>query len=58
MSNTQTARPGRPTKYGDRLERIQLLITPEQRKAADRESKRRGVSISEVIRGWIDAGRQ
>lgn len=58
MSNTQTARPGRPPKYGERLERIQLLVTPDQRKAAEREAKLRGVSISEVMRDWIDGGRK
>lgn len=40
------------------LERIQLLVEREQHEAAKSESDRRGVSISEVYRDWIEKGRK
>lgn len=49
---------GRPLKYDDPLERVQILVMKDQRRAAEREAARRAVSISEVYRGWIDKGRK
>ena len=51
-------RPGRPLEHGERLERVQVLMTPTQREAATAEAKRSSRSISEVIRDWIDKGRK
>ncbi len=39
------------------METFRVLLTREQREAAEAEAERRGVSVSEVLRGWIDAGR-
>lgn len=50
-------RPGRPALHGERMETFRVLLTREQREAAEVEAERRGVSVSEVLRGWIDAGR-
>jgi hypothetical protein len=50
--------PGRPTKFAERLERVQILVTKDQRDAAEREAKRQGVSISEIYREWIEKGRK
>jgi hypothetical protein len=49
--------PGRPRKFDDRLERVQILVTKEMREDAERQAKRHGVSISEIYRQWIDKGR-
>ncbi|MEQ1712579.1 MAG: hypothetical protein ABL908_14425 [Hyphomicrobium sp.] len=59
MKNTKLTKPtpGRPTIFGERMERTQVMLAPEQREAAEVEAERRGVSVSEVLRGWIDAGR-
>lgn len=59
MDNTDTEHrgPGRPTKYSERLERVQVLVSKEQRDAAELEAQRRECSISEVYRTWIEAGR-
>jgi hypothetical protein len=57
MKDTDPKTFGRPKKY-DALERIQLLVFPEQHEAAKDESERRGVSISEVYRDWIEKGRK
>lgn len=58
MAKQETTRPGRPLKYGEPLVRIQVLVRPDQRKAAEKEATKRGVSVSEVYRDWIDAGRK
>lgn len=50
-------RLGRPTLHGERMDLFRLMLTTEQREAAEAEAERRGVSVSEVLRGWIDAGR-
>lgn len=39
------------------MDLFRLMLTTEQREAAEAEAERRGVSVSEVLRGWIDAGR-
>ena len=36
-------------------ERIQLLISKEQRRRLDREAKRRGTSVASVVRDAVDA---
>ena len=56
MKDTE-AKPGRPLKYAERLERVQVMLTGEQREAAEQEAGERGVSVSTVFREWIDAGR-
>ena len=56
MKDTE-AKPGRPLKYAERLERVQVMLTGEQREAAEQEANERGVSVSTVYRDWIDAGR-
>ena len=43
---------------GEKLERIQLLVFRHQHDKATSEANRRGVSISQVYREWIDAGLQ
>jgi hypothetical protein len=57
MNDTENRGPGRPFKYGERLERVQVLVTSEQRSQAEAEAERRGVSVSEVYRTWFNAGR-
>ncbi len=49
---------GRPLLYADRLERIQVLVTRDQREAAEKEADKRGVSVSQVYRDWMDRGRK
>lgn len=49
---------GRPLLYSDRLERIQLLVTRQHRQAAEKEAAKRGVSVSQVYRDWMDKGRR
>ena len=48
--------PGRPRKYSERLERVQILVTKDIREAAEREALRQCVSISEIYREWIEKG--
>jgi len=57
MKDTEPKVPGRPKKF-EALERIQVLVFPEQHEAAKAEASRRGVSISEVYRDWIEKGRK
>lgn len=58
MKDTEKRRPGRPAKYDEPLERIQLLVFRSQRDAAEAEANKRSVTISEVYRDWIDRGRK
>jgi hypothetical protein len=58
MDDTENRGPGRPRKFGERLERVQILVTKEIRETAESESQRRGISISEVYREWIEKGRK
>lgn len=51
-------RPGRPLEHGERLERVQVLLTRQQVDAAQSEADKTGVSISSVIRAWIEKGRK
>ena len=57
MKDTEPKPRGRPKVYQS-LERIQLLVEREQHEAAKVESERRGVSLSEVYRDWIEKGRK
>jgi hypothetical protein len=57
MKDTQPKAPGRPKKF-EALERIQVLVFAEQHEAAKDEAAKRGVSISEVYRDWIEKGRK
>lgn len=58
MDGTENRGPGRPRKFTERLERIQILVTKDIRESAEHESQRRGISISEVYREWIEKGRK
>lgn len=58
MKATEKRRPGRPAKYDEPLDRIQVLVFHRQRIEAQAEAEKRGVSISEVYREWIDKGRK
>lgn len=58
MKDTEKRRPGRPTKYDEPLERAQVLVFRSQRLDAEAEAKKRGISISEVYREWMDRGRK
>lgn len=49
-------RLGRPLIHGERLERVQMLITREQSDRLAVEASDSGRSISEIVRGFIDAG--
>lgn len=55
---SKTHRPGRPLKYGERLERVQIMVTKDMHEMAQREAERRGISISEIYREWIKKGRK
>lgn len=57
MKDTDHRGPGRPKLY-DALERVQVLVLADQHEAAKSEAAKRGVSISEVYRDWIDKGRK
>lgn len=57
MDDTDNRRPGRPPKYDEPLDRVQVLVFRSVRREAEAEARRRGVSISEVYREWMDAGR-
>jgi hypothetical protein len=57
MKDTEPRGPGRPKKF-EALERIQVLVLHEQHEAAKGEAAKRGISISEVYRDWIDKGRK
>jgi hypothetical protein len=57
MKDTAPKPRGRPKLY-ESLERIQLLVLKEQNDAAKAESLKRGISISEVFRDWIEKGRK
>jgi len=57
MKDTEPKTPGRPKKF-EAIERIQILVLPEQHEAAKAEASKRGVSISEVYRDWIEKGRK
>lgn len=58
MSDTEPRRPGRPRKYDEPLDRVQVLVFRSQREAAEEEAARRGVTISEVYRDWMERGRK
>jgi hypothetical protein len=57
MKDTQPKRRGRPPS-SEPLKRIQLMVFERQDAEAGHEAERRGVSISQVYREWIDAGRK
>lgn len=57
MTDTAPRRPGRPRKYDEPLDRVQVLVFRSQRVAAEAEAEKRGVTISEVYREWMDKGR-
>jgi hypothetical protein len=52
-----TAKPGRPKKYDEALERVQVLVPRTARLEAEAIAAKRGVSLSEVYREWMEAGR-
>lgn len=57
MENTHIKRgPGRPPKFDKALERVEILVPHEWREDAARIAAETCVSISEVYRGWIEAG--
>lgn len=58
MKDTEKRRPGRPAKFDEPLERVQVLVFRGQREAAAAEANERGVSVSEIYREWIDRGRE
>lgn len=49
--------PGRPLEHGAPLERVQVLVTRELRREAEKQASKRGVSISQVYRDWMEAGK-
>lgn len=59
MENTpkSTKRPGRPPFDGEAMTRFQLVIDRGTIADAERVAGERGQSVSQVIRGWIEAGR-
>lgn len=57
MKATPKRGPGRPPKYDEPLERVQVMLFQRQRDAAEAEAAKRGVSVSEVYRDWIERGR-
>lgn len=58
MKDTEPKRPGRPQKYDEPLDRVQMLVFRSQRSDAEAEAKKRGVTISEVYREWLEVGRK
>lgn len=56
MKDTDIRRPGRPRKFDEPLERVQVMVFTRQREAAEAEANKRGVSISEIYREWMDRG--
>lgn len=49
-------RLGRPLIHGERLERVQVLITKDQSERLAAMADTSGRSISQVIRAYVDAG--
>ena len=49
-------RRGRPLIHGERLERVQVLITKDQSERLAAMADTSGRSISQVIRAYVDAG--
>lgn len=58
MKDTEKSRPGRPPKYDRPLKRVQLLVFENDHDAAQAEADKRGASISEIYREWIEKGRK
>lgn len=58
MKDTEARKPGRPRKYDEPLDRVQVLIFRSQREAAEAEAEKRDVTVSEVYRDWIERGRK
>jgi hypothetical protein len=58
MKDTPKRPPGRPKKYDEPLDRVQVLVFRRQRLDAEAEAGKRGVSISEVYRDWMDKGKK
>lgn len=56
MKDTEIKRPGRPPKYDEPLDRVQVLVKRSVREKAEAESQKRGMSISEVYREWMERG--
>jgi hypothetical protein len=57
MKDAQPKRRGRPPS-GEPLKRIQIMVYVRQDDEAAMESANRDISISQVYREWIDAGRK
>lgn len=60
MKNTPPAsrRPGRPPTGHEAMTRFQLVIDRETIEKAEAEAENVGCSVSQVLRGWIDAGQR
>lgn len=56
MKDTAKKPLGRPLKYGKRMDRMQLVIHPDQRKRLDRQAKRTERSVSELVRDLLEEG--
>ena len=57
MENTARRKPGRPPKFSEALARREILVEKQTDLDAIALAERRGVSLSEVYRAWIDKGR-
>jgi hypothetical protein len=57
MATAQTARPLPAHVYALHMysERLQILISKEQRRRLEAEARRRSASVASVIRGAVDA---
>lgn len=58
MMTAEDSKPrrGRPLIHGERLERVQVLITKDQSERLAAMADTSGRSISQVVRAYVDAG--
>ena len=57
MGDTQKRRPGRPPKFKEALARREILVERAVDEDAVQLAEKLNVSVSEVYRDWITAGR-
>lgn len=57
MADTPKRKPGRPPMFKQALSRREILVERDVDDDALRVAEKRGVSVSEVYREWIAAGR-
>jgi hypothetical protein len=58
METTEKRRRGRPQRGEEKLQVIQIMISPALRKAAEKLASKKNKSLSEVYRDWMERGKK